>query len=384
MASSLTVPRLSFAALYVAAITYGINILLAAICTYFLLGPGRREGKYHYVLITYTFAMSIATTIYFISGSQWSEQEFVQDAGDSAAVALLMSSPLAEAKNVAIVVNIWLADSLIIWRAYTVWEGSLSVLSVLVTVYLADVGTKYGGDAVVHFGTAFWSLSVALNVLATLLIAGRLLYRRRNLFGGFSASSSRYTFAVSVVTESAALYTICGLIYIPLYAVNSVLQYPFSALFCAASFTAPHLIILRMALGVAVAQSPVVVSPNSSMKLNFAQDQSQLASRQSESIGHPTHYHYRPAAGPQPVSIPMVPYKPSRAHGDKDPQVYSVVHSWPSHLKGLYSCPSSGREPLKLFSTELELRPNLLNSFSSAWSPSLIANYRRCGSDALQ
>ena len=101
-------------------------------------------------------------------------------------------------------------------------------------IQTAKPGAVFGQANVINFGTPFWSLSVTTNVISTLLIAGRLLYRRRMLRDttrGYGATQLRmYTSTVAIFAESAALYAICAIIYIPMFAKNITLQYPFSAL----------------------------------------------------------------------------------------------------------------------------------------------------------
>jgi hypothetical protein len=98
-------------------------------------------------------------------------------------------------------------------------------------VQISKPHATLGQTAVVNFGTPFWSLSVTTNVLSTILIAGRLMYRRRAMrrnqqeYGRHSPTSISAIFA-----ESAALYAVSALIYIPLFARKLPLQYPFSAL----------------------------------------------------------------------------------------------------------------------------------------------------------
>ncbi len=79
------------------------------------------------------------------------------------------------------------------------------------------------------------------------------------------------TSALVICVESAALYAICAVIYIPLFAINTPIQYPFSALLggvvvsvatdCSLKTTylmkhpqsiSPTLIMLRMASGIAI------------------------------------------------------------------------------------------------------------------------------------
>lgn len=265
MSSALTISRMSFGAANVGCVMYGLYVLLASICLYFLLGPGRKSGRPHIVMIVYTVTMFVTTTIYFVAAAAWSEIEFVETPLRSGVFAVQLSDRLAVLKDTTSVVNIWLADSLILYRVYVIWGSSLWIGSSLVVFYLSDIatgigllvyaarsGTQFGEHRVESFGTAFWSISVSLNVLATTLIAGRLLYHRRTIRMVSPERNDYYISVISIVAESAAVYSISGLIYIPLFARNLPLQYPFAALFCAASTIAPNLIILRMALGVAV------------------------------------------------------------------------------------------------------------------------------------
>jgi hypothetical protein len=58
--------------------------------------------------------MFIVSTIYFCTATKWSEIEFVESTVNPAAFATLLSSKIAIAKDTASVVNIWLADALIV------------------------------------------------------------------------------------------------------------------------------------------------------------------------------------------------------------------------------------------------------------------------------
>jgi hypothetical protein len=65
-------------------------------------------------MFIYTCAMFFVTTIYFCAAAKWSEIEFVESTVNPAVFASALSSKLAITKDTAFVVNIWLADSLIV------------------------------------------------------------------------------------------------------------------------------------------------------------------------------------------------------------------------------------------------------------------------------
>jgi len=266
--SSSTGARMSYAAALVACVTYGIYALLAFTCIERLVHARERWTLSRKVLLTYTILLFVVQTIYFIAGCKWSAIEFVDAQVDPAIFAGELSSKIALLKDTMYTMTIWIADSFILYRAFIIWGGSYLLFIPLLTylgavatgigllVETAKPGAVFGQAVVINFGTPFWSLSVATNVLATLLIAGRLLYRRRALrdasVGRDAVKYHNYTSSVAIFAESAALYAICALVYIPMFAKNIPLQYPFSALLGSASAISPTLIILRMAKGKAV------------------------------------------------------------------------------------------------------------------------------------
>ena len=77
---------------------------------------------------------------------------------------------------------------------------------------------------VIRFTTAYYSVSLSLNVLLTLMIVARLIMHRRNLrkaIGASDGASGLYTTIVTMLIESCALYTAVFLLYLVPWAVNS-------------------------------------------------------------------------------------------------------------------------------------------------------------------
>ncbi|KAJ3810413.1 hypothetical protein EV368DRAFT_48992 [Lentinula lateritia] len=268
MSSALTQSRLSYAAAVVGCVTYGCYFVLAAICLHFQMNHTQRHQKWPWLI--YNILIFVVSTIYFIGAAIWSEVEFVETTVNPSEFAGLLSSPLSILKDTASVVNIWLADSLIIYRAYIIWGGSWHIIILPVLIYFSSIGTgivllyasaqpntSFGASAVTHFGTAFWSISVALNIIVTLLIAGRLIMAQHALKHVQVESSSHYNPIIATFAESAALYSISGLFYIAFFVRNNPIFYVFNALFCSMTSIAPTLIILRVALGVAYTKDSI-------------------------------------------------------------------------------------------------------------------------------
>ncbi|KAF8514422.1 hypothetical protein BU17DRAFT_68359 [Hysterangium stoloniferum] len=225
-------------------------VIIAGISIHFLLRRGGRTRRWqHQITLWYTLAMLVVSTIYYISGAKWSEVEFVESTVNPGVFATLLSNPLAICKDTAFTVNIWLADSLIIYRLYCIWQSNIYVVLFPIIVYLASVacsielliqtakpGGNLGQSSVINFGIPTWSLSVALNNL--------------------NRKSGEYASVAVIFIESAAAYSITGLVYIPLFAKKIPLAFPFTALWGSVTVIAPQIIILRIALGIDIVIKP--------------------------------------------------------------------------------------------------------------------------------
>ncbi|KAI0648776.1 hypothetical protein C8Q79DRAFT_904402 [Trametes meyenii] len=261
---SLTSARMSYAAAMVGCVTYGIYVVLAVICIHFLLQRRRKTTSQRIVLV-YTFVMLIVSTAYFVCASVWSEVEFVERTSDIGVFDTHLDSTLAILKDTFYVINIWLADSLLVYRLTIIWGGSTLLIIIPLCLWAGAVATgtallvntakplaDLDQDNIIHLQTAFYCLTISLNILCTLLIAGRLWYQQR-LVKDVTSTPWSYSAIIAVVIESAALYSLCGIVYVPLVIRKLPLQFPITALIGSLTSIAPNLIILRIALGSAVA-----------------------------------------------------------------------------------------------------------------------------------
>jgi len=73
----------------------------------------------------------------------------------------------------------------------------------------------------VKFGIPYWSLSMALNIIVTMLIVGRLWYARQRIRKSMGEQHGRtYTGVAALVIESAAPYAIASFILVILYGIK--------------------------------------------------------------------------------------------------------------------------------------------------------------------
>ncbi|KAL1941007.1 hypothetical protein VTO73DRAFT_7643 [Trametes versicolor] len=260
----LTSARMSYAAAVLGCFTYGIYAVLACICVHFLL-KRRSKTRSQRIVLVYTVAMFIVGTGYFIAACVWSEVEFVESTVDISVFDTLLNSRLAILKDTFYTVNIWLADSLLLYRLFIVWNGNLFILVVPFCLWIGAICTgsellvnsaqplaDLNQTRIINFQTAFYCLTISMNILCTLFIAGRLWYQQRLMKQYGNSAAWGYSEVIAVVIESAALYSACGILYIPLIINKLPLQFPITALIGSLTSIAPSLIILRVALGTAV------------------------------------------------------------------------------------------------------------------------------------
>ena len=76
-----------------------------------------------------------------------------------------------------------------------------------------------------NFAIIYWSLSISLNIILTLLLVGRLLYMSHNARRSLGDEhAATYISVAAMLVESATPYAVTSLIFIITYARNSNVQ----------------------------------------------------------------------------------------------------------------------------------------------------------------
>jgi len=155
-------------------------------------------------------------------------------------------------------VVIWLQDGLLLYRFLYIWNWNYYLLVIPSLIYLATIALSIvnliwlslrpSNVPWISMSTAFWSLSLALNLILTLAIAGRLLYLRsriRDVIG--PQHSTIYISMSSILIESAALYSVAAILFLVVCNINTNLNMVFLPSVEMASAFAPMLIQYRLA-----------------------------------------------------------------------------------------------------------------------------------------
>lgn len=85
-------------------------------------------------------------------------------------------------------------------------------------------------QVIINLGLSFFSISVALNVILTLMIIVRLILHSRNVrdaMGAPAGAGGLYTAIVTVLIESCALYAVSFLLFIGPWGADSGVEYVF-------------------------------------------------------------------------------------------------------------------------------------------------------------
>ncbi|KAH9916130.1 hypothetical protein B0H21DRAFT_695281 [Amylocystis lapponica] len=153
-----------------------------------------------------------------------------------------------------------LTNGLLIYRCLILWNSRRVVfVPGFLWVVSLGLGTAATGELVVRasnaglfvglvqdIGLAYFTVTIALNVLVTCLICGRILWLARGLGG---QATHPYFGVVAIIVESALPFSLCGVVFLVLYAVNSEVSIVFRASYVMFSCISPQMLILRVISG---------------------------------------------------------------------------------------------------------------------------------------
>ncbi|OSD07854.1 hypothetical protein PYCCODRAFT_1430054 [Trametes coccinea BRFM310] len=241
------------------AILYGVELVLyfMTLRQVFRIRNRTRMDKF---LIVFSTVLLVLNTIYWTTQAYFGQQMWVVHAdypgGMDAFLAAYVAVWYQTWGSAAVMVSNLMADALMMYRLYVIWDNALIVVFPAV-IWLGSFASCLGllyesgrpdGNYFVgistKFGTAWNSLTFSFNVIVTSLICGRIIYIGRRL--SFSDEGTRvYTGAVSIIIESALPFTIGSMAYVITYGIGSDIAVAFS---CYSMFTAisPQLIALRV------------------------------------------------------------------------------------------------------------------------------------------
>ncbi|KAF7361141.1 hypothetical protein MSAN_01145900 [Mycena sanguinolenta] len=167
------------------------------------------------------------------------------------------------------------ADIFIVYRVYAIWAGDLIVSALPALLAIADIvsgalfiqairelaaGTSPDGKNAATHATVFYSFTLALNVICTLLIALRIYLTKRRLEGFTMVALLNVGTTMTILIESAAIYSVCLIAMIVPTVLGNNVQYCVLSLMPGIVGIAFSLIIVRIGSGLSPASSAGPVS----------------------------------------------------------------------------------------------------------------------------
>lgn len=160
--------------------------------------------------------------------------------------------------------NILIADCVLIWRAWVVWDRNYKIVvvpiigAILEIIFdgfflYQDIGhtsstslSNWGPDAV-DWGTAYFTMSLITTVLSTCLVVFRIAAMGRGASHAVSLRS--YRGVIEIVIESAALYAVSLIIFLAFFIRDDPRSVYPQAILNSVTGIAPTLIVARVASG---------------------------------------------------------------------------------------------------------------------------------------
>ncbi|KAJ3574053.1 hypothetical protein NP233_g2024 [Leucocoprinus birnbaumii] len=251
--------------LFLGAIAYGVHLTLFIWCFHLLLR--KKKSRPDYLLMLYVSLLFVMGNIGNGTNIKVGELTFVDNRnfpGGPNAYFGTGAGPVGLTCNVVYIINTWFQDGLLLYRFWMFFARggrwylaflpgimflASVALSLILIVMLCVPGITLWSTISINLAIPYWAISIALNVIITACISIRLLYMRYQMRNALVGTGTEYISVTSMMVESAAIYTINGLIFLVSYAVNSPIQNLALPVLGQTQSIAPLLIILRVLQG---------------------------------------------------------------------------------------------------------------------------------------
>ncbi|KAF7329189.1 hypothetical protein MKEN_00179500 [Mycena kentingensis (nom. inval.)] len=247
------------------------------------------RSKIPWRMVVYVLAIFALATVGYGSAAVINQQAFIDDRGVPGGPAAWEFVSFTSAQNmmgvIAYVLLSWLADGLVLWRFSLIFGSKWVWTAFPATMFFGAIVSSIGlvissfqltdsfwAIQSVRWGTAYWSLSIALNLLLTTGIVVRISLLRVRIRRSLGAQhADRYFGIVAMMIESASLYAVFGVGFLVAYARASVVQNLVFPVLGQVQGIAPMLILARVAEGRAWSQSVIQnTGPGGGSTINLA------------------------------------------------------------------------------------------------------------------
>lgn len=253
----------------IATVIYGGILFLYAYSTYLLMTSSKPVQRRRLFYICYGGLLLLLLTVSAASNEAVGELMWIEKRNNPGGPPAFLAANLAAWYNVfgtaADCASNILTDGLLLYRCYIIWGSSLPVIVIPAIIYLGSgsmavmmviesampMSDIWQGLAA-QFGISWVALTVSFNIIVTALITSRLLFFHRRVRSVLTREQrSTYTGIVAILVESALPFTVLGISYLVTYIQGVPSATALAAVWGTVVVLTPHLIILRVASGVA-------------------------------------------------------------------------------------------------------------------------------------
>ncbi|KAG6911289.1 hypothetical protein DXG01_002128 [Tephrocybe rancida] len=272
---------------------YGAQLVLYMSCATFLWNTRNTRSQSRYLLAYTTLLISIET-LFMIVQAKTVQDIYIDNrnypGGPWVYFLATQNLPINVMFYATLFILTFLSDILVLWRCWVIWNAAgrnlaayavTAIPAVLLlasfamgtlwTLQSSQPGLSMYSALPQAFGTAYYITSLSVNILLTILITVRLLlYRRKVLSTLPSEHGAHYVSLVTIMVESAALYSLLAFIFVVTYAINNPLNQIFLGAASSGQQIAGYLIIYRLAEGRAWDKDTLENSVTTKQSLSFA------------------------------------------------------------------------------------------------------------------
>ncbi|KAJ7077413.1 hypothetical protein B0H15DRAFT_562964 [Mycena belliarum] len=268
---------------YLTGVGYGAQLILYIACAQNLwqkTGKKSRTRRVSSLLLAYISILCILNTMWtgvsafglqatYIDNRNYPAPSSDTPGGPIAFLGVEFSLPFNIVGQIVFTAENLLADALLFWRCYIIWNaqsGNMAkyVMAFPALMFLASLtmGIIFGiettsadglfGSTTASFGIPYFAISLSLNIILTLLIVGRIWYHQRSLkalFGNDHTHARPYQLLLTMFIESAALFSIISILLLVTFALGNPINQIWLGVAPAIQLVSTYLIILRVATG---------------------------------------------------------------------------------------------------------------------------------------
>jgi len=253
---------------YLSGILYGLELAIYGMILNRIFKKGNRSPfNSRRFCVIYSTVMILLSTINVASNAVFGQEMWITHRNDLGGVPNFLATEVnvwyETLASTSVICCIFMGDGLLLYRLFLIYGRSYVVLILPALAYLAAVGLAilqvilsglpsgnfFDGTAA-KVATAFYVITICLNIILTSLICGRLLRVSKLVYSSLGKESAKlYTGAVAILVESFSLYSVFGIMYLVPYALGAPIADLFGQLWTKMSVISPLLIILRVVRG---------------------------------------------------------------------------------------------------------------------------------------